>query len=588
MPEIPACRLGATRGSPYSGGVSFDPSAALTPMGGGAARPPGNLLAAAAQGVAAPPISVVAEELPVCVGVVHLLAWQLAAFLGLTCHILLVREGGVALTSAGPLFLALLYARLPLAGLGVFLQVLLYQNWFLGVFSDGMDPSAFQVLQGTAFLAVAVLAVVAAARVLWLERESVDRRVVALARLTCAAIAVAAAYTVLGALRGPPASAAVYFRATVSMLLALLVGLDVGRTWSYRTVAVGFLIALAFGLVLTACEVLAPLTYYEATGAVSFMNHKYGPANQDWPLYTAQDVVNVRTAVLFNITGSESSETSFRFGGPNQHPISYSYVLAVAAIVAVSLRQTWLLAVFLALLMSAGVKGSVILLLASVGLHVVWRTTASVRVLAAACAVFTAVYIGFGLAFGLANGDFHVIGFVGGVMGLLQNPIGHGIGVGGNLSADAQAGALAWQTLQHAGATDFALESAVGVLLYQMGVGTAVVLWAFAAVLRAARLRERVRGTSLQSNAVVFIGLAVAVVNGVYQEEAYSPYALGLLMLLGGVLIANGSRSALAGGTLPLLRDIDAPRIPRAGPATMAAAERRANGQPSRTTTDGR
>jgi hypothetical protein len=39
---------------------------------------------------------------------------------------------------------------------------------------------------------------------------------------------------------------------------------------------------------------------------------------------------------------------------------------------------------------------------------------------------------------------------------------------------------------------------------------------------------------------LLFIGIAVALANGFFQEEAYSPYALGLLTLLGGVTASNG------------------------------------------------
>ena len=59
-------------------------------------------------------------------------------------------------------------------------------------------------------------------------------------------------------------------------------------------------------------------------------------------------------------------------------------------------------------------------------------------------------------------------GFLGGVRGFLSNPLGRGIGAGGNLSLRHVDHRL--EPSQQLGHTDVALESSVGVLLYQMGV----------------------------------------------------------------------------------------------------------------------
>jgi len=41
----------------------------------------------------------------------------------------------------------------------------------------------------------------------------------------------------------------------------------------------------------------------------------------------------------------------------------------------------------------------------------------------------------------------------------------------------------------------------------------------------------------------LFIGFRVGLVNGVIQEEAYSPYAVGLLALFCAILVTNGRRA---------------------------------------------
>jgi len=53
----------------------------------------------------------------------------------------------------------------------------------------------------------------------------------------------------------------------------------------------------------------------------------------------------------------------------------------------------------------------------------------------------------------------------------------------------------------------------------------------------------RIRGYRPQPTGLLFIGFCVGLVNGVFQEEAYSPYAVGLLALFCAILVANGRRA---------------------------------------------
>jgi hypothetical protein len=161
------------------------------------------------------------------------------------------------------------------------------------------------------------------------------------------------------------------------------------------------------------------------------------------------------------------------------------------------------------------------------------------------------VYTAYGIVTGLSVNDFHVLGFLGGVRGLMTNPVGHGIGVGGNLSANANAG---FKWTGEGGFTsigpDFALESAVGVLIYQMGLASVAVFAVFVALLRAAPIgfavvRNGVARMVTRRQDVLFLAMAMVVVNGIFQEEAYAPYAAGLLTLLCGIVVANGRRPSL-------------------------------------------
>ncbi len=270
--------------------------------------------------------------------------------------------------------------------------------------------------------------------------------------------------------------------------------------------------------------------------------------------YVPQDIVQHYTGAFFNLTGADTgvgSLTSFRFGGPIENPISYAYILAVIGLVGVSLRRSGWLVLVLPLLILIGVKGALVLVAFSFALWAVWRAWRSKRMLVASGVALMVVYTAYGIATGLSNNDFHVLGFLGGVRGLLANPIGHGIGVGGNLSANANAG---FKWTGQGGFTsigpDFALESAVGVLIYQMGLAAVAVFAVFAALLRAAPIgvavvRNGVARLMTRRQDVLFLALAMIVVNGIFQEEAYAPYAAGVLTLLCGVVVANGTRPSL-------------------------------------------
>lgn len=506
--------------------------------------------------------------------ILHGLGWQAVGLLGLLLHVLLARECGPVFVGIGLLALCLLYVRLPLAGLVVLWQVTLYQNLAVALFAKGIPPGTYTVLMGTNFMATALLAAIAASRLL-LDSPDLHPRVRRLAWLACGAIGVALLYTALGVAKGEATSAAVYFRATTAMLLALVVGLDVGRVWGYRTVTTGFLVSLLLGVVFTLCELADPHAVYDTMGLVDFMNLKYGPSEPEWPFMTAADLVALRTTVLFNITGSQSDAMSFRFGGPNIHSISYAYVIAMGGVAALVLRQYWLFAAVLPLLFFVGVKGSGIMFLMTLGFQILWMTLRDIRLFGLIMALFLGFYVTFAITFGIQRGDFHVIGLIGGLNGFLRNPLGHGIGVGGNLSADTKEG-VDWIAAQHAGTADFALESAVGVLLYQLGIGCAAIAAVFWGVLGSARpVGKRAQAVPRASDAL-FIAVAMIIVNGLFQEEAYSPYALGIAMVLAGVAVANNHPAAPSLSAFARLAQRP-DRDPPAGMGRPAGTEQQAN-----------
>lgn len=472
----------------------------------------------------------VVEERPL----LTFLGWQIIGLVLLASHVYLaVAFGQVAL----PLVLfvsivALAYAFDAFAGLMVLLQFLLYQNVVISTISSALNVELYHTLQATSFAALLAVALVAAQR-LWLSGGTRSRN---LLLSLLAAATVMALYALLGATRSSPTSAAIYARSATTGLVGLVIGLDVGRRIGFKRTAAAFLFSLALGLVLTTLEITMPAAYYELIDAKDYEALKFLSVGAATSFYSPDDVVSQLTTGLFNLS---DTGLSFRFEGPNMHSISYAYILSIGALSATCLGWTWMLAVLVPLLLLIGVKGAAILFIVTMLLWAVGRWHGG-RALIALALIYGAAYVGLILWYGLSVGDYHVIGFLGGWDGFLRQPFGHGLGVGGNLAAGAE-NPLDWDMLQHYGAS-FGMESAIGVLLYQMGIGIAAcgfVIWCAARPI-AGRL-QRTDGLPV---GLLAIALYVLTLNAMFQEEAFAPYALGLLMLLSGAAAGTPSSAS--------------------------------------------
>ena len=230
-----------------------------------------------------------------------------------------------------------------------------------------------------------------------------------------------------------------------------------------------------------------------------------------------------------------------RIQGPNFHPISFGYVMAALGAVAAVQGAWWLVLAALPILAVVGAKGAIVLLLASLAFVAAARLRPTAPTLLGfllALAAYAAVVF----RSGLDSGDYHVLGLLGGLAGFAADPLGHTLGQGGNLSVNFSA--IDFQQYQRAGVAALAVESAVGVLLYQMGLCGFGLLafygWVAGTCWRLYR-RFGVPALSLSTGMI-----AVTLVNGLFQEEAlFAPLALGLVMLLVGLTLGAVDRAVV-------------------------------------------
>jgi hypothetical protein len=124
----------------------------------------------------------------------------------------------------------------------------------------------------------------------------------------------------------------------------------------------------------------------------------------------------------------------------------------------------------------------------------------------------------------------------------MSNPIGRGIGVGGNLSMEMST--IDWSKSQHLGHTDVAVESSVGVLLYQMGIFAVVVFVALAWI--AVRLWRVYLVNGERLYAAASFSVLTVLANGVFQEEAiFAPLAHGIVLAFAGLLLGRAYRTVV-------------------------------------------
>jgi hypothetical protein len=425
----------------------------------------------------------------------------------------------------------------------------LFQNLFVSLVSPAIT-SADQLNAIRAYnfiLTVVAWAVVVAPY--WLARGSFDRSLRLLIDVTTGLLILVGAYFVIG-LAANPSGAIAYLRNIATPILLFQVFALVA--YRHRLSLTAALVAMAiFEAVYGYLELFAHEALFDLVNGDVYVNWRISQSYEAgvWlkelnatgrvmRSYLDTLVVDfLNTPLLANL------ELQFvRILGPNFHFISYAYALAFFSVILFAIGRWWYALLALPLLLVIGSKGALIF--------------AVLVILAAACLLrlrgllplalygfLLLVYVAVGIVTGIQTQDYHVIGFIGGLRGFLVNPIGRGIGVGGNLSLDMST--IDWSQSQHLGHTDVAVESAIGVLLYQMGMSAFVLLAVVAWI--ALKLWKRYLASGSRLHATVSLALITLAANGIFQEEAiFAPLAFGVALGFAGLLLGRACRTNAA------------------------------------------
>lgn len=453
------------------------------------------------------------------------------------------------------LIAAAIIVALPGYAPGIAVFVLLFQNLFVSIMSPMVsDPSALEFIKGYNFLICAVLWLGAWLRYLPRrgERPEVDR----LMTISTLVLGVIGLYFAIGFVQDAMA-ATIYLRNIVLPLFLFQLALLTAASASVRVTPV--LVALAVLFVMCG--------YVELTFRDFWLGITNGHAY--WQFDEVKATVSGLWEREMRATGSVPVDLKDRFSfsflntpllqgfglsdiyrvfGPNISAISYAYGVAFFVLFLFSVGHPLLAIATLPLVVFCSVKGALIMILFVGAGWIGTRLIGAVATLALGIVALLA-YAAIGIYVGLQIGDYHVLGFMGGWNGFLQAPLGRGLGIGGNLAGDFSV--IDWSAAQAAGTVDGAVESAIGVMLYQMGIAALVPLGCYALIGLTAWRFYAVSGIAAQG--LAGFGTLLVLVNGIFQEEAlFAPPALGLMLLLAGLVIGNAVRTGAAPAALTM------------------------------------
>ena len=422
----------------------------------------------------------------------------------------------------------------------------LFQNMVVAAFTPLVgDANAFDALRGSNFvmLMTAFGAFLAAALTGRLGQVK-EARVWVLFGLVLLAVIVV--YLGIGAVRGEPRDAIVYFRNTITPLacfLVALIGATLYRVELRRPLAFIGALAIGYGY----CELFLTLDFLSLFNGDQYIKLQmtqqietgYWEERLKETGFVLRGLEDIFVSSFFNTPLLEGIlPPVWRIAGPNFHPISYAYALSIVSVLLLFNGRFLLPLLALPLLFIIGSKGAMVLLLIAI-LGVGALKFVGPRLTAGFVLVAATIWIGAAIAFGIRSGDFHVLGFFAGLKEFAGDPLGQGLGIGGNISSGAAR--IDWDMSQAEGAANIPVESAVGVMLYQMGIG-AVVFFGFLVALAVACYRLLMR-TGNNDFLAGFVLLVVISANAVLQEEAfYSPLVLGFALILVGVALGSEIR----------------------------------------------
>lgn len=420
----------------------------------------------------------------------------------------------LGLSLAAIVFFFLIYFNCRLAII-FFVAILICQNIFIATTSVLIkSPIVFNLLQGFHYFIVLV------AFFIFLFKKQKLRKIQLIKPTNFLIIfIILASYTLVGIFKYNISSVVVYLRLFSLSIFLFWIGLWFSKKVSFKTFDI-ILRFLFFALLLsTIIEKVFPENFYAFLQIDKFYAFKYhSNIETDWlDFSSAKDIIEKNNKRFLNIGWFEGIRF-LRTGSLIINPVSLGYIFYCMAIYYFYLGKKWISFIaVISIIIFTSAKGP---LLASIFtfllLLVVKFKKVSFYEILLLIIPFTLVII----IIGYKSNNEHILGLFYGLKSMINFPAGHGLGFGGNLSGNVK--------------LESGSESVFGVLFSSLGV-----LGLIYTLLYVLIIKNIYKVTQSSSANAFCVALIVVFTQGLFQEEAFSTYALGLIMFVQGFIIGD-------------------------------------------------
>lgn len=397
-----------------------------------------------------------------------------------------------------------------------FIQTIFFQNSYIAFFSGFItSPSEFKVLHGINFLLPALL-------MLFILRSSAEYFSKPFFRKTILIILILTGYFIFGAIHYGFINSALYLRLFLIPILYLLVGIYFSKKLAINFINDNLKSIFVICALFTMMQFLFPFTVSYFLNDLDYFSIKRGVSGWE------ELLESYRSKRLFNISWFDIR--LFRIGSLIKSIISLGYFLIIFGIYFYWPNKKFrLFLIFILVVLAINSKGAILVLFFSLMLYFLFYKSNLSTGLALSFYLMINVAL---IYLGHISRNEHIVGFLSGSNYLLS--LGNGLGFSGNLSdslfaswrGDPLPNLEYWTRFQNGS------ESVYGVLFSSLGIFSLIYILYFIEILKLLLSKLKSKTSHIRVLKVLAI---VLFLQGIYQEEAYSPYCFGLVMFLVGL-----------------------------------------------------
>lgn len=397
-----------------------------------------------------------------------------------------------------------------------FVQALFFQNTYIAFFSGILSSaSEFKILHGFNFLLPAALAFI-------IFKNSAEYFSKMFFIKSVLIILILTGYFIFGAVNYGFVNSASYLRLFLIPILFLLSGIYFAKKLPVKFMNNNLKIIFLVCTVFTLLQFLFPFTISYLLNDLNYFVLKRGI--NGWEELLA----SYRSKRLFNISWFDIRLS--RIGSLIKSIISLGYFLTIFGIYFYWPKKKFrLFLIFLLVVAAINSKGAVLVLIFFLLLFFLFYRSNLSTNLALIFYLTTNIAL---IYLGYISRNEHIVGFISGSTHLFS--LGNGLGFAGNLS-DSLVTSWEGKPLPDLGYwTRFqnGSESVFGVLFSSLGIASLAYIFYFVEILKQLLTKFKSKTNHIRILRVLVI---VLFLQGIYQEEAFSPYCFGLVMFLVGI-----------------------------------------------------